>query len=385
MKKAICVLIILALAGPAWTQEPSISRDKADDPFLHYVSKIWNTTSLSYDAMYRQKSLFDKDTITSFATVSLVKHHDVIRFLQIVSTGRENELVFANDTAWAVSHLDSSASFLGAGIGEIEGNPLAVFFPHSLFTLDSSAYLIEPFWETISETAVTRTVSIGIRNKPEEITEIRYEVTIGRGDSLISRVVESVTFAGYEDGQYQEKRFYDYRIAAKDHGLPAYFDAYRTILPDPASAEKEKPTGGYVDGEEILLSGLSLLDMSEQPFALPDDGLIFIDLWYVGCYPCMKAAPVMEKLYREYRDKIHFYSVNEVDKNLEKIRDFKSKLDITFPVLLNRQESLAVKVNGSKAYPAYFIMEGETGKVVWRGSGYSEDLEMKLRNVFDAN
>ena len=31
-----------------------------------------------------------------------------------------------------------------------------------------------------------------------------------------------------------------------------------------------------------------------------------MDLWYVGCYPCLMAAPVIDKLYEKHKEQIHF-------------------------------------------------------------------------------
>ena len=97
----------------------------------------------------------------------------------------------------------------------------------------------------------------------------------------------------------------------------------------------------------------------------------------------MKAAPVIESLFQEFKEKVHFYSVNEIDKDLAKIIRFKESLRISFPVLLNREERLAPIISGSAAYPAYFIMDCATGRVVWWDEGYSDDTERKIRKAFE--
>ena len=130
---------------------------------------------------------------------------------------------------------------------------------------------------------------------------------------------------------------------------------------------------------------MNLHDISGHPFDLPEEGLIFIDLWYVGCAPCMKSAPVIEKLYNGFKDQVYFFSVNEIDRDTTKIINFRKKMGITFPVLLGGKEKLVSKLTGSAGYPLFFLMDAESRMVLWSFAGYAENLEEIIAEAIKNN
>ena len=50
------------------------------------------------------------------------------------------------------------------------------------------------------------------------------------------------------------------------------------------------------------IGGADFFTLDGDPFTLPGEGIIFLDFWYSGCYPCLKSAPILEKIYETYKD-----------------------------------------------------------------------------------
>jgi hypothetical protein len=99
----------------------------------------------------------------------------------------------------------------------------------------------------------------------------------------------------------------------------------------------------------------------------------------------MKSAPVIEKLYNEYKDQVDFFSINETDQDTAKIARFKDKMGITFPVLLGGKEKLAMKIIGSNSYPVFILMDGENRKILWKMVGYHENMEELIKTAIKQN
>jgi len=178
------------------------------------------------------------------------------------------------------------------------------------------------------------------------------------------------------DRTFLEQIFTEYSFPAPASiKVPDYFTTYIKDMKELQKPDNDlvNPTEGHL--EDIYLPDPELYDLSGKPFQLPDNGLIFIDLWYVGCAPCMKSVPVIEKIYAEYKDQVHFFSINETDKDTAKISRFIDKMGVTFPVLLGGKDKLAWKVTGTYGYPLFILMDAESSKVLWQMSGYSENLE----------
>jgi len=357
---------------------------QAEDPLFHFFTKISETNSISYEAVFRQKDLFSSDTIISSGSVVLWKEGNQVSFFRIINSDKNHELVYIFDSTWSINHIKRERYFIGEGLEKSAGNQLSNFLPLSLFTLDSTAYYSAPSREVVFENEEIRTISLKIQDKPKDITGIRYEISIARSDSMIQRIVQDFEFGAFNSNLYQESIMYNYTYPqAITFKTPGEWLAYTVIYPVNDQEAPTDRTAGMEITKGLFLEDLILLDIHEKPFRLPTEGMAFIDLWYVGCFPCLKAAPVIESLFKEFREKVHFYSVNEVDKDLSKIIKFKESLGISFPVLLNREDRLAPKISGSGAYPAYFIMDCATGKVVWWDEGYSEDTESKIRKALE--
>jgi len=380
------LLLIFLLSANVLFSQVSSEKSQSGDPFLNSVLKIFFLENISYEVSSKKKALFDLDTAYSQAKVTVKKQGDSIIFLHIINSTQQDELLLYSDSVWYVRHQEKELRFIGKGIDGAGRNYLLEHFPVSLYTIDTLINQVNPFWRIIRENELYNLVSIDIATKPEEVSDLRVEILIKHSDSLIYSMIQDVGFKGMTVRLFQEETFRNYTFPTTDQVvLPAYFNNYKKIIPDYIAIDGLEKSQSDSVKQDIFLQSIELYDLEENPFRLPEEGLIFFDLWYVGCFPCMKAAPVIEKLFNEYKDSIHFYSVNEVDSDKEKIKRFRDMKNISFPMLLGGKEKLSVKVNGRSGYPLFILMDAQSGKVLWKLEGYTENLEELIKNAIDQN
>jgi thiol-disulfide isomerase/thioredoxin len=379
MKPVLTLILILLV--PALFSQPASEIDRHSDPLVNFVGKMFFHETVAFETYCKKKSLFDLDTIYSRAKVVMMKKRDSIYYLDIINTADQLELLLLNDSVWSVRHKVKKMRLIGKGINKLAGNTLSEHFPVTLFNIDTLINNQAPYWRTVMSNEFYDLVKIDITDMPEEISDIQVEVLIKKADSLLYKSTQNAGFKNMTARYYHELNLSNYNFpASADVTLPGYLNEYEKDIPGTVTAVMQV-AGADSLTKEIFIIAPELYDMEGDPFILPGEGLVFIDLWYAGCYPCMKAAPVIEKLYHEYRDIIHFFSLNEVDSDTGKIMRFKENMGITMPLILGGKEKLAVKVNNNKEYPAYFLMNATDGKVLWSLSGYRGDLEMIIRET----
>lgn len=361
------------------------ARESANDPFCKMINTIHSLDALSFNSQYKIKQVFETDTITAYAKVILKKTGTAISFLQIIPETGEKELLFCHDSAWVVDHQKKIMNCIGTHPDQMTYNYISQFFPFSLFSIDTAISRMEPFWKIIEEIREYTVVSLEIASSSKDLTDIKVEFAIGNSDFLPYRTLQESVYMK-ADKLFQEQVFSGYTFLEPDQvRVPIYYSEYEKgtgqvrKIEYPADPEEDENPG------DIFLLDIELNDLSGNPFSLPDKGLIVLDLWYVGCPPCMKSAPVIEKLYTQYQGSVHFFSINETDQDTVKIIRFKEKMGVTFPVLLGGKEKLAVKVIGRSSYPAFIIVDAHSRKVVWKFEGYSDNLEEIIKEAIEQN
>jgi thiol-disulfide isomerase/thioredoxin len=384
MKKSLLITLGLLISEVLFGQ-PGKAKKIAADPFCKMIETIYKLDALSFNSQYNMKQVFETDTITAIAKVIVKKNGTAVSFLQIIPENGDKELLFVHDSAWVVDHNETIMSYIGTNTESLTYNSMAQFFPFSLFNLDTAISQVEPFWKVTELTNEYTVISLDITNSSKDLTDIRVEFTIGNSDFLPYKTLQESVYLK-ADKQFQEQIFSGYSFPVPGQvKVPAYFSEYEK---DIGQGQKIKSATNQKEDEqlgEIFLKDIELYNLDRNPFTLPDKGLILFDLWYVGCPPCMKSAPVVEKLYSEYKGSVHFFSINETDRDTSKIIRFSEKMGITFPVLLGGREKLALKINGRSSYPLFILMEAESGKVVWKMEGFNDNLEELLRNAINQN
>lgn len=380
--KSLAILLFLAIPGILAAQAVT-GNPGDDDLFFGFIKKMSEIDCFAYDAVYRQKQLFETDTSEWNGHVVIRKEKDSIFFIHIKDEMSEDQLLFKDDSAWSLSPGKAQWDYLGKGLDSIEGTKLMNFVPLTLFTIQYSGGQYARYWQIRDGNGPFKDVEITILEKPKDITGLLVRVILNSMDSMAYGFIRDATFGNYGDDLYQETVMNNFIYTGQDY-VPASFLKYPRSIS--RLAPPVVPVGTEEDTEEdILLDRLMLETLDEIPFTFPGSGIIFIDLWYAGCYPCLKSAPVVEKLYHEYKDKIAFYSVNEIDKDHAKIDRYVEKLGLTFPVLLNKGDRLAYRVTGSNSYPVFMMVDGASGKVLWYFAGYTDNLEDIFRKAIEEN
>ncbi|MGO1819198.1 MAG: TlpA family protein disulfide reductase [Senegalia sp. (in: firmicutes)] len=119
------------------------------------------------------------------------------------------------------------------------------------------------------------------------------------------------------------------------------------------------------DIEEVLLEkgkpapDFTLKTLNGEDASLSDykGKIVLINFWATWCKYCDEEMPDLEKLYNENKDDLVVLAV-DVGEEEEKVRDYIEKGGYTFPVLLDKNSSIAQKNYYVSAYPtSYFIDE----------------------------
>jgi thiol-disulfide isomerase/thioredoxin len=373
MKSLFCGLILLVYILSSC--RPENKNEIKSDVLQQYVLNMFNTEGLSYDIKYLKKDVFSDDTVLSLAKVSFQKNNNRVNFLRITREETLNELVFFNDSAWDISLKNKSMTYLG-GRNSIQYHGLYTHFPSGNFLVDTSIFSKMPYWvESKLGNGMVKIV-FTITNKPADITDFNFEIIIDSSELMLRRIIEKAEF-GDKGNLYQEKIFSNYKKIFSESALfPNSYKGYKRIFLTNLH-QNVRP-----NAKNISLKKLSFKDLDGKKAALPQDGYIFLDLWYVGCHPCMQATPIIEQIYKQYYGKIQFYSINEIDTDITKVKRFKEKMGMTMPVLLGKEREISNMVSDG-SYPLFVLLEASSGKVLWSTSGYSAYLGQQIKLGID--
>lgn len=111
---------------------------------------------------------------------------------------------------------------------------------------------------------------------------------------------------------------------------------------------------------------------------------IVLNFWASWCGPCKSEMPDFEKVYAEYKDKVHFAMVNMTDgqrETQEKAQAHIDKEGFTFPVYFDLDLD-AAKTYGVSAIPATYVIDADGNLVAYaNGTISSEALIGALDNI----
>lgn len=179
------------------------------------------------------------------------------------------------------------------------------------------------------------------------------------------------------------------------------------VVPLPASAifsdyfDPEKLAASYTfeqyDPNVRLKRDVALVQPGDTlpDFFLPDldgniqkpggKGLLLLDFWYKGCFPCQLAMPKLENLHRKYQGRgLRVWGVNPVDKDAARLKEWLAGRHLSYLTLLDTGQQLP-KALGITGYPLLVIADAQTRKVLHVSMGFSEEMETQLESVISAN
>ena len=121
---------------------------------------------------------------------------------------------------------------------------------------------------------------------------------------------------------------------------------------------------GVIRLPDVAPPGFALTSIDGGSITLGDlkSKVALINFWATWCPHCKEQMPSMERLYRKLNDKgLTILAVNVME-NLETVKKFARKYDLSFPVLLDRRGEVAAKY-GANFLPTTVIINRD-GKAV---------------------
>lgn len=134
------------------------------------------------------------------------------------------------------------------------------------------------------------------------------------------------------------------------------------------------------------IRSFSLKDLDQQMRSFEEikgEKLTLIDFWATWCKPCTKSIPELNKIYEAYKDKgVQLIGINgDGPRSVSKVAPVSKALGISYPVLLDLDQSLMTELNLS-AYPTLLLIDS-SNKIVWRHEGYLPGDENTIKKELD--
>jgi peroxiredoxin len=162
-----------------------------------------------------------------------------------------------------------------------------------------------------------------------------------------------------------------------------------------AAAEEPAPQAGTAAPSlaEILIGSRAAppftartLDNRKLVLAsLTHRGPVLLDFWATWCEPCVASLPELETIQRKYDARGLTIIGVSVDgpRNFSKVRPFVSRMDLTFPIVLDEDGSLQERYQ-VRAMPTSILIDG-SGQIVHVQTGYrpgsNEEVEALIRGL----
>jgi len=373
--KTTLIYFLLIIPGHLLAQDHETA-NKAVGYFEKSRLKYLSMDSMAYHVWSVQKTLFKTDTNINSASVILKKRGSALDFFRIMEDSSGHELLFCQDTLWSVDHGIRTRFFMGRGLNDLQGTALSSFLLDFLFQLSTPPSRDNVSWDIKEIKGNRLTLILKLKPTPD-FSDITVNLQIDTAEFFVFNESLTATFRNMEtqyQGKIVDRHSFPEALSLKE---PAYFHEYIRVFPKSGGGDVQLAGGN----QEQFMGEFNLTTLSGESFILPTEGLIFLDFWYVGCLPCLKAAPVIEKLHGEFGDRVSFFGINEVDKERSAVQSFIQKMGIDFPVLMSKNR-LVEKATLSKGYPGFVLLEAKTGKIIWFQSGFSGDLEQQIRKAF---
>ncbi len=144
--------------------------------------------------------------------------------------------------------------------------------------------------------------------------------------------------------------------------------------------EEAMATLPALDSEAPALTGL---DLAGEPVSLEGlrGQLVYLDFWYIGCGPCMRALPHLAGMQEEFGPEgFTVLGVNQ-HQSAKTVQRYLDRRELVVPQMLldSLPETYPVV-----AYPTWFLL-GRDGQIIERDMGYSEDTGAFLDSLVQAN
>ncbi len=155
--------------------------------------------------------------------------------------------------------------------------------------------------------------------------------------------------------------------------VSAFFIRLTSFAPSTLSVEKQ-----YTISENTRQWQLTDLSGKTVNFAEQLDKPVFVNLWATWCPPCRAELPGIQKIYEQYKGKVHFLLLS--DEPLTKVKAFAAKHGYSdMPFYRYRY---IPKDFSSRSIPSTFIISKQ-GKVVLTKKGAARWDSEKVKKLLD--
>ncbi|CAI2718797.1 peroxiredoxin family protein [Nitrospina watsonii] len=131
-----------------------------------------------------------------------------------------------------------------------------------------------------------------------------------------------------------------------------------------------KPFEVEYPAEAFIAPNFELTTLNGGKISLKDyrGKVVFINFWATWCATCKVEMPSMQRVYDKFKDRGFEMLTISVDKDQKLIQPFMDKYNLTFPVLLDPEETIAKQVYKTTGVPETFIVS-KNGIIVHKAIG----------------
>jgi peroxiredoxin len=135
--------------------------------------------------------------------------------------------------------------------------------------------------------------------------------------------------------------------------------------------------------EKLVAPSFTLKDLNGKETKLEDQRgkIVFLNFWATWCPPCRDEMPSMEKLYTKFRDRDFAMLAVDLQEGAKKVRAFKEKFKLNFPILLDSDGSVGVEY-GAFSIPTTYLIDRE-GYVIGGALGARDWASKEAFELFD--
>lgn len=127
-----------------------------------------------------------------------------------------------------------------------------------------------------------------------------------------------------------------------------------------------------IDGHEVRL-------MDE----ISNYNVTWINFWASWCAPCREEFPLMEELYRKYRDDgFHVLAINYRE-DLQTIDTFLEEFPLSFPVMTDFEGTVSEQFRVSVLPTSYLV--DQDGTILHAGTGIQAFWENRIQSILEAD
>ena len=216
-----------------------------------------------------------------------------------------------------------------------------------------------------------------------EYRTIKIQLEISPKNGALKTVRRWITFM--TTPQYEETYFSDFEPLPDTSSFNTHFDLNKYIQLDyrDYKAFVEEQRGKRTDiavKKDETFPAFALQDVNGIKYYSDSlkSGLILLDFWYRSCYPCLKAMTALESLHQKYGGQgLLVLGINPKDPSANELKSFLTTRNIHYNSLLDDQGVFAKQLNIT-GYPALFLIDAASKKVLFIQRGYSDETEATL-------